>query len=49
MKVNKIKVGSEVRINGQWAVVDEIVDGIVYALDQDGGELSAAIGNVEIA
>jgi hypothetical protein len=49
MKINEIKIGMEVRICGQWAVVDAIEDGIVYGLDQDGGELSDTVGNVEIA
>jgi hypothetical protein len=48
MKVNQIKVGSEVNINGRWAVVDEIVDGIAYCLDQDGGGIEIAVGNIGI-
>ena len=49
MKINEIKVGIEVRINGVWAVVDAIEGTTVWAIDQDGGDIEAEINNVEIA
>ena len=48
MKVNQIKVGSEVNVNGKWGVVDYIADGIAFCLDQDGGEFEIELKNVGI-
>ena len=48
MNINEIKVGMEVRINGVWAIVDEIIGATVWGLDQDGEDVCAEIGNVEV-
>ena len=48
MKVNQIKVGSEINVNGQWAVVDYIADGVVFCIDQDGGEFEIELKNIGI-
>lgn len=46
--MNEVKVGSEINVNGQWAVVDYIADGIAFCIDQDGGEVEIAVKNIGI-
>ena len=47
MKTMKIRIGSEVNVNGKWAVVDEITDGVAFCLDQDGGTIEIDVKNID--
>jgi len=48
MDKNNIKVGTELVINGVWAIVDAIDGDELFCLDAEGGEITILKKNVDI-
>lgn len=48
MNEREIQVGSEVLVNGQWAIVDEVDGDTLFCLDQDGGTIETTKGQVDL-
>jgi hypothetical protein len=35
----KIEIGTELNVNGKWCIVDNVYENVVFAIDQEGGEI----------
>ena len=49
MKMNEIKIGNEVLVNGEWFIVEDIdgTDSILFCSDEDGDERAIPFNCVE--